>query len=182
MKTNHVDNNIPENECKYWTLGTDTNEPVTPATAPAIWQQYLQLHKEGNWLQALIAVNRLLEHDPHQPEVWRVKAKLHGVMGHSVSCISAIENLLLIVPNDLDALRMQALFLYCHNSHESALSICDAVLGNNPAQADFWALKGDILSSRGKHGDAEKACRRALQIKPDCLAALRLQSNLQGAM
>jgi len=181
MKIKNADN-IPENERKYWTMGAGTAEPVTQATAPAAWQQYLQLHKEGNWLQALVSVNRLVEFDPSQPEVWRVKAKLHGVMGHSASCICAIENLLEITPNDLDALRMQALFLYCHHSHESALSICESVLGNNPAQADFWALKGDILSSRGNHSDAEKACKRALQIKPDCLAALRLQNNLQTTM
>ena len=180
MKTTTAET-IPEEERTFWTLGAETGEPVTQATAPAVWQEYLRLHKRGDWQEALIAVNRLIEHDPQQPEVWRVKAKLHGVMGHSASCICAIEKVLLLIPNDLDALRMQALFLYCHHSHENALSICESVLGNNPAQADFWALKGDILNSRGKLSEAEKACNRALQIKPDCLAALRLKSALQAA-
>lgn len=173
---------IPEAERCYWTAGIDESDPVTQTTAPAVWQEYLKLHKDGNWMQALISVNRLLSYDQQQPEVWRVKAKLHGVMGHSACCICSIETLLRLAPHDLDALRMQALFLYCHQSHENALTICETVLGSNPAQADFWALKGDILSSRGKHSDAEKACRRALQIKPDCTDALRLQENLQKAL
>jgi tetratricopeptide (TPR) repeat protein len=172
---------IPENESKYWTMGIGDEEPVTQTTVSATWQKYLSLHKQGSWLQALMVVNRLIAYDRQQPEVWRVKAKLHGMMGHSVSCICAIEILLQLVPRDLDALRMQALFLYCHHSHESALSICESVLGSNPTHADFWALKADILSSRGKQTEAEKACKRALQIKPDCIAALRLQSHLQTA-
>jgi tetratricopeptide (TPR) repeat protein len=180
MKTANV-GPIPEDELTFWTTGTGTGKPVTLATAPEVWQEYLKLHKQGSWQLALVAVNRLIEYDQHQPEVWRVKATLHGVMGHSASCICAIEKLLQLVPNDLDALRMQALFLYCHHSHENALTICEKVLGSNPAHADFWALKGDILNSRGKYSEAEKACSRALQIKPDCLAALRLKTTLLAA-
>jgi tetratricopeptide (TPR) repeat protein len=171
---------IPENERTYWNMGIESGEPVTKATAPAIWQEYLELHKQGNWLQALAAINRLVVYDQQQPEVWRVKAKLHGVMGHSASCICAIQTLLALAPGDLDALRMQAMFLFCHQSHENALSICEGVLGKHPAQADFWALKGDILCSRGKLAEADKACRQALSIKPDCIAALRLQNSIQA--
>lgn len=173
---------IPESELKYWEMGATSEVPVTQASAPKVWQNYLNLHKKGHWLQALLTINSLIAYDRRQPEVWRVKAKLHGVMGHSSSCICAIQELLKLAPNDLDALRMQAMFLYCHHSHEHALSICESVLCNNPSQADFWALKGDILCSRGKLAEAENACKRALSINPGCIAALRLQNNLQTSL
>ena len=173
---------IPDNERKYWEMGTESGDVITQASAPVAWQEYLGLHKQGDWLKALTVINRLIAYDRQQPEVWRVKAKLHGVMGHSTSCICSINELLRLAPHDLDALRMQALFLYCNHSHENALSICESVLGKNPAQADFWALKGDILCSRGNLDEAEKACKQALSLKPDCIAALRLQSNLQASL
>lgn len=172
---------IPTNEDEYWTCGVEDSIPVTQASAPSAWQEYLDQHKHGNWMQALKVINRLAAFDPQQPEIWRAKSRLHGVLGHSACCSAAIQTLLQLVPNDLDALRMQALFLYCHQSHESALSICDSVLGKNPLQADFWALKADILKSRGRHDDASNACKRALQINPGCTAALRLQETLPNA-
>lgn len=180
--TNKTVSQIPDNERKYWETESGSAPPITQASAPGIWQEYLELHKQGNWLRALETVNRLVAYDRNQPEIWRVKAKLHGVLGHSVSCICAINELLTLVPHDLDALRMQALYLYCNHSHESALSICESVLGKNPAQADFWALKGDILCSKGNRDEAEMACKQALSIKPDCIAALRLQNNLQASL
>ncbi len=179
METSNI-NQIPESERSYWTVGAEDNKPVTQATAPSVWQEYLQLHQQGNWNNALQVINRLAAYDPQQPEVLRAKAKLHGVMGHGACCSYAIHLLLQLAPNDLDALRMQALYQYCHNSHENALTICDTVLDKNPTHADFWALKADILNSRGKHNEAAQACKRALEIKPDCVAALRLHQTIQS--
>ncbi len=181
MKFSTIEN-IPEKERKYWNIGNDSDVKLNQATAAETWAEYLEMHRQGNWLQALKAVNRLIGYDQNQIEFWRVKAKLHGLLGHSISCDCAIRNLLEIAPNDLDALRMKAMFLFCHNSDEHALSICETVLGQNPTQADFWALKADILCSRGDLPEADKACRLALSIKPDCIAALRLKKNINATM
>ena len=171
---------IPKDERRYWNIGTEVSTTVTLSVAPAVWEEYLRLHKGGQWIQALEQINRLIAYDPHQPEIWRIKAKLHGVLGHSACCISAIEELLQLTPDDLDGLRMQAMFLHCNDSLENALNICESVLLENPGHADFWALKADILKSCGRICDALRACRRALQVQPDCAAALRLQESLSG--
>lgn len=169
---------IPQHERKYWNIGVEQEPPVTQKTAPSVWEEYLKLHRNGQWLLALVQVNRLVEYDPKQVEIWRVKARLHGVLGHCSCCICAIEALLQLTPNDLEGLRMQVMFLHCNDSLEQALSICDTVLATNPGHADFWALKADILKSHGRHEDAARACRRALKIHPDCVAALRIQETL----
>ena len=172
---------IPQYERNYWNLGTENGAAVTQTTATAAWQEFLQLHKNSDWLQALKTINRLAAFDPQQPEIWRVKARLHGVMGHSACCEAAIETLLHLAPNDLDGLRMQALLLYCHHSFDKALTICETVLNTYPAQADFWTLKADILKSSGRLKEAVSACNRALQIMPHNAAAQRLQSLLAVA-
>lgn len=172
---------IPQYERNYWNLGTENGAAVTQTTATAAWQEFLQLHKNSDWLQALKTINRLAAFDPQQPEIWRVKARLHGVMGHSACCEAAIETLLHLAPNDLDGLRMHALLLYCQHNFDKALSICNSVLGKDPALAEFWALKADILKSCGKLQEASNACKRALQIRPDYEVAKQLQNSLAFA-
>lgn len=180
METTQLDQ-IPQYERNYWNIGTENGTAVTQATAAAAWQEYLQLNKNSDWLQALKTINRLAAFDPQQSEIWRVKARLHGVMGHSACCQAAIETLLHLAPSDLDGLRMHALLLYCHQNFDKALSICNSVLSKDPAQADFWTLKADILKSSGKLQEATTACKRALQIRPDNEAAQRLQYSLAFA-
>lgn len=173
---------LSPNELKLWSIGTESGEPVTLATAPVAWQEYQQLHKNGEGLKALMVINRLVAYDQNQPELWRTKARLHGVLGHPDCCILAIHTLLTLTPNDLEGLQMQALYLYCHHHHDKALSICNNVLGTFPTQADFWALKGDILHATGKKHEAEQAGKKALSIKPDCFAAHRLMNNIQNSV
>ena len=149
METTQRDQ-IPQHERNYWNIGAENGAAFTRATAAAAWQEYLDQHKQGNWMQALKIINRLAAFDPQQPEIWRVKARLHGVMGHAACCQAAIETLLHLAPNDLDGLMMQALLLYYHHSFDKALTICETVLNTYPAQADFWTLKADIPKSRGR--------------------------------
>jgi tetratricopeptide (TPR) repeat protein len=180
METTQRDQ-IPQHEHNYWNIGAENGAAFTRATAAAAWQEYLDQHKQGNWMQALKIINRLAAFDPQQPEIWRVKARLHGVMGHAACCQAAIETLLHLAPNDLDGLRMHALLLYCHQNFDKALSICNSVLAKDPAQAEFWILKADILKSSGKLQEAITACKRALHIRPDNEAAQRLQYSLAFA-
>lgn len=181
MNITQVEHLSPK-ELKYWSIGTESGEPVTQATALSAWQEYQQLHKNGEGLKALMVINRLVSYDQKQPEIWRIKAKLHGALGHSDCCILAIHTLLTQVPNDLEALQMQALYLYCHHHHDKALSICNTVLDTYPSQADFWALKGDILHATGKRHEAEQAGKKALSIKPDCFSAHRLMDDIQNSV
>jgi tetratricopeptide (TPR) repeat protein len=173
---------LPENELNYWTIGADSGEPITQITAPAAWQEHQRLHRNNKGLQALKLINQMVVYDPNQPEIWRAKAKLHGALGHSACCILAIQTLLTLIPNDLEGLQMHALYLYCHHHHDKALSICDSVLGTYPTQADFWALKGDILHATGKQHEAEQAGKKALSIKPDCFSAQRLMNTIQNSI
>jgi Flp pilus assembly protein TadD len=173
---------LSPSDLKLWSLGADAGEPVTQATAPTAWQEYHQLHQNGEGLQALMVINRMVVYDQKQPEIWRIKAKLHGALGHSDCCMLAINTLLTLIPNDLEGLQMQALYLYCHHHHAKALSICDHVLGTYPTQADFWALKGDILHAIGKRYEAEQAGKKALFIKPDCFTAQRLMHEIHTSV
>lgn len=181
MEITHVDQ-IPQSEQKFWTLGVDASEPVTQATAPAAWEEYQQQYKNGEGLQALMVINRLIAYDRNQPEVWRIKAKLHGALGHADCCLLAIHTLLAHNPHDLEGLRMHALYLYCHHHHDKALSICNQVLGVFPSQADFWAIKGDILHATGRPHEAAQAGKKALSINPGCSAAHRLLNDIQNSI
>lgn len=138
---------IPPTELKYWTMGSDPKEPVTQQSAPLVWQEYLERHKAGDWLAALCVINRLISFDPNQPEHWRIKAKLHGAIGHSGSCLLAIEQLIRLVPGDIDALRMKAIHHHCHHEHGQALGICTQVLDKTPDSTEFKILREAILSS-----------------------------------
>lgn len=146
MRTHDI-TSLPPREQKYWDAGIKQAPAVTQQTAPTVWQEYLEYHKQGDWLAALNIINRLTDFDAHQPEHWRLKAKLHGTMGHSICCITAITRLLELVPNDLDGLRMKAMYHHCHHDYTQALDICTNVLAQNPTLTEFKLLKETILSS-----------------------------------
>lgn len=135
---------LPFSEQPYWSAGV-AQTPLQ--TTSALWQDYLASHKAGNWPAALQVINQLLATTPQHAAYWRVKAKLHGALGHSASCLLAIDTLLGLVPGDLDGLRMKAMYLHCHHEHEHALDICTQVLAAHPRRSEFIHLKTSILKT-----------------------------------
>ncbi len=135
---------LPFSEQHYWSTGVDQ---TPPQTTPTLWQDYLACHKAGNWPASLQVINQLLAAAPQRAEYWRIKAKLHGTLGHSASCLLSIETLLELVPGDLDGLRMKAMYLHCHHEHEQALDICTQILTTHPQRSEFLHLKASILKS-----------------------------------
>ncbi len=135
---------LPFSEQPYWNAGV---EQTPLQTSQTLWQDYLACHKAGNWPAALQLINQMLATAPQHAAHWRIKAKLHGALGHSASCLLAIDTLLGLVPGDLDGLRMKAMYLHCHHEHEHALDICRQVLSAHPQRSEFLHLKTSILQS-----------------------------------
>jgi putative PEP-CTERM system TPR-repeat lipoprotein len=52
-----------------------------------------------------------------------------------------------------------------------AVALLDSALEKSPRLNDAWQIKGDLLSAQGDAGGAMLAYRKALEIKPDYLAA-----------
>ena len=138
-------NDIPATEQKYW-----AETPVTNVSTEQAWELYLASYRSGNWLSALQTINYLIAQSPQIADYWRIKAKLHGTLGHTVCCFRSIELLLDLAPFDLEGLRMKALYHYCHHEHQQALDICFAVLDKDKQQQEFRQLQTAIMNSMAK--------------------------------
>lgn len=138
---------LPDYEQQYWNTSVAVTLPPSQTNAAKIWDEYLQQYRNGDWLGALQAINRLVVLEPDQPEHWRIKAKLHGALGHSICCCLSIDNLLNLLPDDLDGLRMKAIYHHCHHEYTQALIICSKVLHQHPGKTEFVTLKEAILQA-----------------------------------
>ena len=84
---------------------------------------------------------------------------------------SAFESALLAVPGYPPAVLGQASLALAEGDAPRALGLTDAALAKAPNFADAWIFKGDLMGAQGQTDDALAAYRKALEIRPNNLAA-----------
>jgi cellulose synthase operon protein C len=94
---------------------------------------------------------------------------MQGKLGPSQAALNAA---LLAEPGYAPALILQARQKAGQNDLDGAMALVDEVIAKSPKDYEAWKLKGDLLRiSRDKLTDALAAYRKAVESKPDFLAA-----------
>jgi len=75
----------------------------------------------------------------------------------------------------IDALLAESVVLYRERKYEEMLRVCDAAVVRRPESAEAWNNRCSALNALHRYAEAESACGKALQLKPDFTLA---QNNL----
>lgn len=116
-------------------------------------------------------------------------ASAYATQGNMDLSQSSLDRALAADPHHIPALVAQAKQKAELRDHDGAMAMVDAILVKAPDSHEAWKLKGDLsLYAKGSVEDALAAYRKAVQIKPDFLAAqaavatlLMQQGNLPDA-
>jgi Flp pilus assembly protein TadD len=67
----------------------------------------------------------------------------------------------------IDALLAESVVLYRERKYEEMLRVCDAAIVRRPDSAEAWNNRCSALNALHRYAEAESACGKALQLKPD---------------
>lgn len=106
------------------------------------------------------------------------KADLQTTVGQAYLMTGKVESAqaaynaaLAALPDYAPAMIGQARIKASQRDLAGALALLDAALAKSPQSHEAWQLKGDILHAQGHPAESLAAYRKALEIKPDLLAA-----------
>ena len=95
----------------------------------------------------------------------------HAMQGARDKAQEALTAALAAKPDFAPALLAQARLKLAEGDQVGALKIVNAVIDKAPADRDAWLLKGNLLTSTGDREGGMAAYRKAIEIRPDTIAA-----------
>lgn len=105
-------------------------------------------------------------------DVQTILASAYSAMGNKAASQTALSAALAAEPENVDALLMQVSQKMGAGDADGAGVQLDSIIAKNPQNADAWKLRGDLLQYlRNKPDDAIKAYEKAIELKPNLLAA-----------
>lgn len=129
------------------------------------------LTRQYNWGGLELASRQWLAAEPENPAAWHRLVQATFEQGRYREAIAAYEQVLQLVPRNAGNLAsFGRIYLYAleFDNAEAALDDAEALDPNLP---DMLAAKGLLLAYRGRLEEAEKYCRRCLDIDPGYASA-----------
>ena len=133
----------------------------------AIFQQALQLHRQGQLASAQWAYEAVLKQQPHHFDALQLLGALAGQSNKPALAAELLGRALAIHPGSAHTHTNLAIALLELNRREEALSSCDRAIAQQPDFADAHTNRGLALLSLGWVEEALACHEQAIAIKPD---------------
>ena len=125
-----------------------------------------RLLDEGQWQEAVGALNRALEANPREMTLWRAKANTLLAMNQSEAALACYDRMLEIDPRNPLIYSEKAAVLETVDRDDEALVCYDHALAINGSDVTALAGKAQLLVRLGKIPEAISVYDKLLQLKP----------------
>ena len=130
------------------------------------YNEGIDLHRSGNYEEAIQCYDRALEIDPKGADVWNNKGVAFKNLGHYDEAIKCYDRALKIDPKYARAWLNKSVALGNLGRYDEAIQCYDRALEVDPKDADAWYSKGVALNELGRYDEAVQCYDHALKIDP----------------
>ena len=123
----------------------------------------------------------MIRHAPHDAKGYNAlcaaymhKARETGDFGLNTQAESALTRARQLVPDDFDALKLQALLLLTYHRFDEALDVARRAQRLRPHDQDVYGALTDALVELGEYDQAVEAAQTMIDIRPDTAAYARV--------
>ncbi|MDJ1185653.1 tetratricopeptide repeat protein [Roseofilum casamattae] len=127
----------------------------------------LKHQQQGNWRQAMQAVEKAIALDENYGIAWGIKGDLFFRQNRFNQAILAYDRATALNPNDEQAWYNRGMTEFKLERFESALSNFERSLELDPNLFPAWKNKAIALFNVGRYAETLAACDRALQMQPE---------------
>ena len=144
----------------------------------------LKHQQQGNWRQAMDAVEKAIASNENYGIAWGIKGDLYFRRNQFKEAILAYDRATTLNPNDEQAWYNRGMTEFKLERFESALSNFERALELDPNLFPAWKNKAIALYNLGRYTETLHACDRALQMQPEdstlqsCYQNARQQSTM----
>ena len=132
-----------------------------PADEVALLRSALIHAWEGNYAEAVVRLERLLERAPGHPDGRLARARVRAWSGDLPRALRDVEEILAIDPDNLEALEALALFQSWSGELDESLGTYDELIGISPERSVASRMRAQALA-RASRFEASLAAYRAL--------------------
>lgn len=153
----------------------DVSAPSRAATELA---EGLAALEAGNPRDAVVHLDLALAEEPANPVALRARAKAHTRLEQEDRAASDYAALLVVLPDDVDALFGHAWCLHRLGQDDAAFADTERLVTLAPERGDVWTLRAECLWQLGKAELAVSSAARACELGhvPGCTAVERFRS------
>ncbi|MEA2013199.1 MAG: tetratricopeptide repeat protein [Verrucomicrobiota bacterium] len=108
----------------------------------------------GDTQKAVKPLRKALELGADQQEVYKLLAYSHLAEGHVVASESAYSQVLILAPEDKEALAGLARSLFMQERYTAATPLLKILCEKNPDVAEYWVLRANIAMGQNKNNKA----------------------------
>ncbi|GAX60011.1 hypothetical protein SCALIN_C05_0096 [Candidatus Scalindua japonica] len=130
-------------------------------------QEALKLHQAGNFVDAEILYNKILETEPANIDTIFFLGTLKLQQGDTGTARALLENTIILKPDHAAAYNNLGTVFKEQNKFEEAIKNYNKSLALKPDYAMAHNNLGNLLKDIGKFAEAETSCRRAILLQPD---------------
>lgn len=139
-------------------------------TLPQALELAVELVREEQVEDAERLLLKILEHNHEQPDALHFLGVLRHTQGRSEEAVALIRRAIELLPNESGPWNNLGNVLVETQRLDEAVEAYEcsvALAGSSPASADAYNNLGTIYRKRDQWLDSERACRRAVEVRPD---------------
>ncbi len=169
-------------------MAAEKNLPADSIYAMVEFNAALAALQSGDHNLAIKALNHAKGNGYSQNDVYKYLANEYEITKDTVNLIATLQEGNELFKNELVevenpdgtkaqvkesyySLRLINLYIYT-NQYDKAIATIDAVIDNDPMNAEFWNVKGQLYENQGNVEEAIKCFEQALSIRPEYTLAL----------
>lgn len=133
---------------------------------PGLLSRALIASASGNYAQALILFDDILEVEPSNVNALIGKAVAYRRSGKGQEALNCLDLVLGVQPNNASALLNRGNILLEEGDADGALEAFDRLTQLYPNDEEAWAAQGEVLLQMGRDDDAMRAYTEALKLSP----------------
>lgn len=133
--------------------------------------------RENLLAESRSAIDRSLEIDQNDGEIWAIKGGLESTLGNRQAANDAFENAIRLSPNHADAYESFAGSIF-HQDPEAALSLIKKAIELDPLSSTAFLTQGYFANRLKKFDEGKVYFQRAIELQPDYSDARRGMAGL----
>jgi CHAT domain-containing protein/tetratricopeptide (TPR) repeat protein len=147
--------------------GIQNSEPSLGVLLKAVVliRQGSDQYEAGNFNEALMSFNQMIEIQPNSYHVWYLKGSTLQKLEHYEEAINCFNQALIIEPNCDEAWNNKGICLKTLGNYEEALTCYNHALNIQPNNAAAWSNKGEVLRNLGCYKEALTCFDKSLAIE-----------------